>query len=101
MPKCKFCGEMLSIRIFQDRVFFYGCNNHKPSKVGYTNDRWSILYNDYRLSYYNGKSFLHKMNRHKNDSSKDFYSLIVVFDHELNILPENFPTKLPTLLTFS
>lgn len=107
---CKFCGETLTTKYFRNQEY-YVCNKHKPSRVGYRpallinnkalNERWYITYNDYRLVYFNGKTILNKINRDKSSSPKDYYSLITAFDHELNIRPEDFSRKLPTLLTFS
>jgi len=110
MITCRFCGEILTTQYFQNKEF-YACNRHRPSRVGYKpsssinnkiiDSKWIITYNDYRLTYFNGRSCLYKINRDKNDSSKDYYSLITSFDHELKIRPEDFVRKLPTLLTFS
>lgn len=109
ITNCQFCGEKLTTKYFRDKEY-YVCTKHKPSTVSYRpssfingkliDEKWIITYSDYRLSYFDDKSFLHKMNRDSN-SVKDFLSLITVFDYELNIRPEDFSKKLPTLLTFS
>ncbi len=105
--KCRFCLESLETTRFRE-VDYFVCTKHKPSRVGYKpmipgkriSDRWFITYGDYRLSYFDGNTFFQKINFDKNTSPKDFYTLIKRFDHELNIKPEDFSKKLPTLLTF-
>lgn len=104
--KCKFCDKDVTHKI----KFFGGmdreiirCDNHKPVKVHYKSllngDHWFITYNNYRLMYWNGRTFLQKINSGA-ESARDYIKLIKKFDYELKILPEQFDRKLKTMLTF-
>lgn len=106
--KCKFCGNPLETKRFRE-IDYFVCNRHKPSKVGYKpvvpgsriiSDLWHVTHGNYRLTYRDGETFFRKMNFDENVSTKDFYTLIKRFNHELKIKPEDFGKKLPTLLTF-
>lgn len=80
------------------------CSHHKPSKVVYRyvapyGDKWTITHGDYSLYYNKGRTLFRKINE-KSEKSQEFYTIIKRFDHELNIKPEDFGKKIPTLLTF-
>lgn len=99
--KCKFCNsKMESVYIdYIDRNVIY-CNNHKPTKVFFKTsshgDRWIISKNNYRLIYWNNYTILQKIHC----DTKSTVELIKKFDFELQILPEEFDSKLKTILTF-
>lgn len=104
---CKFCNQNMKLRYieFIQRNSIY-CDNHKPVKVIYRTYKnnssimWIISYDDYVLQYWDDKTFLKKINRGEISSAKNYYQFIKKFDFELPIIPEQFPSKLETMLTF-
>jgi hypothetical protein len=100
---CKFCNLELESKSFQ-YINYMVCNHHKPAIVGYrrtdlSGDKWTVIYGDYSLYYNKGKTWFRKINK-GSERARDYYTIIKKFDHELNIKPEDFSKKLPTLLTF-
>lgn len=93
--KCKFCNEKME----EPFALLAHCHKHEPIKVKYqltrTHDVWTISHNNYSLIFSNNQTFLCKKY-----PDSPISKLIKKIDYDLKITPEQFDSKIKTMLSF-